>query len=591
MSTSPPPTRDTPPNDSTLSGSPSSSESPTSPLDTRTSDTRTVVRGTGVVSILTLLSRALGFVRDLLVARLFGASPIADAFFVAFRIPNLLRSFVAEGALSAAFVPVFTSELKAGRAAAQNALSEVTTLLLLATVFLSVLGILFSDSIVALFAPGFAARPEQLRLCTLLTQIMFPYICFVSLIAMLNGALNSVKVFGAAAWAQVVMNLALIAGAVIAGWFQDSPAAIVLAISVLVGGIVQVLAQLPALERAGLSLRPARRFWSTVTRELLRLMVPALIGATIYQLNIFLNTVLASLLGTGAVSWLFYADRLTQLPIGIFSIALASVLLPTLSQAHADSNENRFNSHLVNALRYTSFVIIPLASLLAYFAHPLTALIFERGKFSPADTAQTALVVQGLSLGLWAVSCHSMLARACMARKDTVTPTLVGAGGLIVTLVGSLLLMGAPEVQSEGTLSLLVRHAQNLLSRVFPSFDFAQVGLSLSSSVSSFCTFGALSFLLSRRVPKIPWLEFASGTLRTLFSTATALGICHLCLPFLVPIPGLGQQSPGFFPLLAFLSAGGAMWLFGFLGINFLLRSREQRETLNALSALWRKRS
>jgi len=244
---------------------------------------RTIVRGTGVVSALTLLSRLLGFVRDVLVARLFGASYIADAFFVAFRIPNLLRSFVAEGALTSAFVPVFSQELRAGHERAQAALSAVGTLLFIATALISFLGIIGAELIVELFAPGFGADPAKLDLCVLLTQIMLPFIICVSFVAMLNGALNSARIFGAAAWAQVWMNVALIGGALFAGYYAERNAAIILAISVIIGGIIQVVVQLPALRRAGFHLYPTRAIATAPVKEVLRLMVPATIGAAVYS--------------------------------------------------------------------------------------------------------------------------------------------------------------------------------------------------------------------------------------------------------------------------------------------------------------------
>ena len=320
-----------------------------------------MVRGTGIVGSLTLVSRVLGFVRDMLVARLFGSGLYADTFFVAFRIPNLLRSLVAEGALTSAFVPVFASELKQGKEEAQSAFSSVMGLLLLTTALLSVVGIYLASTIVAFFAPGFGVGTEKFELCVLLTQVMLPYIMFVSVIALLNGALNSVKIFGSSALAQVVMNVVLILGAWAAMYLESRAGVIALAVSVMVGGAAHLVAQVPALSRSGFSLAPSLHVFTPVTRQLLKLMLPAVVGATVYQLTIFLNTVMASLLREGSVSWLFYADRLTQLPIGIFSIALASVLLPTLSQAHVEKNRELFVKNLIDAVRYTSFFMIPLA--------------------------------------------------------------------------------------------------------------------------------------------------------------------------------------------------------------------------------------
>jgi len=285
-------------------------------------------RGTAVVSSLTFISRILGFIREILVARLFGASLLADALFVAFRIPNLLRSVFAEGALTAAFVPVFASELAKGKSEAREAMRSITALLLLSTAIVSILGIIFADKIVSAIAPGFEG--ERFELCVLLTRILMPYIMCVSIVALLNGALNSVHIFGISAFAQVIMNLALILGAIVAAYFESKSAAIVLAISALAGGVLQVVAQIPALRRSGFSLLPSYKVLSSSSKQVIHLMLPAILGAAIYQVSIFLSTQLASILETGSISWLSYADRLVQLPIGVFSIALSSVLIQTL---------------------------------------------------------------------------------------------------------------------------------------------------------------------------------------------------------------------------------------------------------------------
>ena len=351
------------------------------------------------MAVFTLLSRFFGFIRDLLVAMVFGASALADCFFIAFRIPNLLRSFVGEGALTAAFVPVFSSELHKGKDKAQKILSQVSAFLFVVTTILTILGIMFAGPIIDLIAPGYSVS-EQAALCVLLTRIMMPYIICISFVAMLNGALNSCNVFGAAALAQVIMNLVLIVGAVVAYFFDPYTGVIVLAASVLVGGIVQIFVQLPALSKAGLRMGAELNFASPEIRTLLKLMFPALLGATVYQISQFVNTLLATLIEAGSVSWLFYADRLTQLPIGVFSIALASVLLPLLSKFSVEGDNQGFHKNLSNSLCYTSFFMIPVCGCLYYFSEPLIRLMFERGKFHEFDTIQTALAVKAYAVGI-----------------------------------------------------------------------------------------------------------------------------------------------------------------------------------------------
>lgn len=450
-----------------------------------------ILRGTSVVAVTTLLSRLLGFIRDLLVAALFGASQYADAFFVAFRIPNLLRSFVAEGALTSAFVPIFSDANKNGKQAAQNTFELVLTFLLVVTIILSILGIYFAGDIVSMLAPGFQSNPEKYSLAVLLTQLMFPYVIFISVVALVNGALNTLHIFGAGAWAQVVMNLVLIFGAIPCFFVSPMLGTILLAISVLFGGFFQILFQVPALNKGGLKFGLQKNIFSREIGDLLKLMLPAIIGASIYQISIFMSTLLASLLPEGSVSWLFYADRVAQFPLGIFSIALSSVLLPLLANDQAADNKESFARNLGNSLRYTSFVIMPFSALLLALAEPIVALLFERGAFSAESSRQTALALQALALGLWATSCHSMLVKAFIARKDTVTPTVVGAVSLVVGLLAGLILMG-PVVNS-GSVSAFILSLQHFFTEALGyEFNLRHVGLALSSSISAWMSLALL---------------------------------------------------------------------------------------------------
>ncbi len=530
-----------------------------------------ILRGTSIVSCLTLLSRILGFIRDLLTARLFGASPIADAYFVAFRIPNLLRSFVAEGALTSAFVPVFAENLATGHKEAQNTIRAVTGLLLAVTAILTLLGITFAPEIVTLFAPGFVEEPSKQSLCIFLTQIMFPYIMCVSLVAMLNGILNSIHIYGTSAMAQVWMNLVLIAGAIIGGLYQGPLTAEILSWSVLIGGIVQVATQIPALVRNGFSPLPARPLLTPATKQIFFLMLPAIVGATVYQLQIFLNTVLASLLRDGSVSWLFYADRLVQLPIGIFSIALASVLLPALSHSAANGNQQEFSKSLVNSLRYTSFIIIPTATIIALFASPLISLMFEYGRFTHEATIQTAKAVVAYSIGLWAVSCHSMVVRAFIASKDTLTPTCVGMFTLIITSFLSLSFMGHPEAITSGTLYNLVVGIQEVLPLSSFGIDLGHAGLALASSIASFFSFGVLAIVLHRR-KSIAWAPFIKATI--------SISLACLVTAIIVKFSIVSIDRP------SALIFGLPLSVISLMAILAITKNTEFRETFSLISRL-----
>ncbi|RMG39765.1 MAG: murein biosynthesis integral membrane protein MurJ [Candidatus Dadabacteria bacterium] len=492
------------------------------------SNSKTLLRGTGIVSSLNALSRIFGFIRDLIVARIFGAGYYADAFFVAFKIPNVLRSFVAEGALTSAFVPIFSEKLKRDQNSAKEAFKIVTGFMLQVTLFLSALGIIYAEEIVRLFGTGFVADPGKFSLCVELTRIMFPYIVFVSQVAMINGALNTLKIYGAAPLAQIVMNITLIAGAIVAGFYNKETAIHILAYSVLLGGFVQVLIQFRPLARSGLLVVPAMQSLTGVTVELLKLMLPALLGAGIYQLQIIINTMLASLLQQGSVAWLYYADRLAQLPIGVFAISLSSVLLPSLSLSAADSNEKEFSKSLNDALRYTSFVMLPLAAGMFFAAEPLVRLLFERGAFSATDTAKTALAVQALAIGLWGISCNSVIIRAFLARKDTLTPALTGLLTLLLSLALSLIFMGSFSSVPQNFPATTLSSIREILMAVFPEYDLKHAGIALAISLATTCSMLVLVFLTGLRVKNLDFSPFASATRKSLISVMLMYGVLKL---------------------------------------------------------------
>jgi putative peptidoglycan lipid II flippase len=536
-----------------------------------------LLRGTAIVSILTLLSRCLGFVRDLFVARLLGASFFADAFFVAFRVPNLLRSFAAEGALTSAFVPVFSSALARSKEDARTAFKRVAGFVLYLTIPLTLLGIIFTPEILAVIAPGFQKDPEKQALSIRLTRIMFPYIICVSLVAMLNSALNSLKVFGASAWGQVIMNIVLIVGAVFALPFDPRTATMVLAISVVVGGIIQVVSQIPACRKAGLPTSATADPRSPEVREVVRLMIPATIGASVYQLNIFISTLLASLLTEGSISWLFYADRVAQFPVGIFSVALASVLLPMLANASATSNEEQFRSGLSDSLRFTSFAILPMAGGIWVLAVPLTSLLFERGAFSHHSTLMTAAAIQAMALGLWASSCYSMVMRAFIAKKDTLTPTLIGVCSLSVYIVSALILMG-PVPSSDAVVTRGIISAQEILLRWIPQVPAqGHVGLALASSMAACFSLILAIGTYTVRIGHFPWETFLRSVGTGVIGTLTMV----------LAVRGLAPW--GLNPLITCVT-GIAIGTLAYTGIALVLRSREMRDSLGVITRRIRRR-
>ncbi len=538
-----------------------------------TSEGTQIVRGTAIVSVLTLLSRVFGFVRELLTARLLGAGFFSDAFFVAFRLPNLLRSFVAEGALTSAFVPLFAERLHKGRDDAARALNNIAGFLLVLTGTISLLGILYAHELVELF--GFA--DDKSELCATLTKIMFPYIMLVSIVALLNGVLNSLKTFGAAAWAQIVTNIVLIIGAAIGFFFDVASAAKILAWSLLIGGVAGVVYQFPALHRANISLRPRFKLLCADTRQLTKLMIPAIFGAAAYQIAIFIATIFASSLREGSVSWLFYADRLAQLPMGVFTVALGTVLLPSLSMAHSMNDQSGFERNLMRSLCFTSVIIMPIATLLFLFAEPLMVLVFEGGRFTRESSINAALALKAMTLGLWAASCHTIAVRGFLARRNTLTPALLGFFSLGLGVVLSLLLMGSPA-SSEAQGSAAISRIQQMLAGFLPLYSFGHVGLAISSSLAALISFLLLYCLLARKLHAFPTRIFLLASLKAFLATA--------CSVFLIVATELFSLAP--WQQIMF---GIPLFLLLFVLISLVLGSVEIREALQTAKKLGRLRT
>ena len=535
-----------------------------------------MVKGVGIVGGLTLISRVLGFIREMIFAHLLGAALAADIFFVAFRIPNLLRSLVAEGALTSAFVPVFATALNKSKEEAQQTLRAAVALLLATTALLSGLGILFADELVYFFAPGFGVGTPKATFCVTLTQIMFPYIAFVSLVAIVNAALNTIKIFGAGPLAQITVNCVLVAAALLASFFPEHTAVLILAWSVILAGILEVVVQFPALRRAQLSLRPSSHLITPATIQIIKLMLPAIFGAAIYQVAILLNTMLASLLREGSVAWLSYADRLSQLPIGIFTVALGSVLLPTLASAAAQKDEQSFGKTLVNSLRYTSFLIVPISGGLFFYAEDLVRICFQRGAFSPLATSMTAMAVQAMALGLWGVSCSSMLMRSLIARKDTATPALIAGVALLFNLLIALLLMGAPVTRPDSEIAALILQLRSWLLLFLPSYSLYHAGLALASGAASTFSVILLMAVLSKRF-WVPWSIFGRATLKALAATSVMLLALHFWKAYM-------------FQSLGGLVSGTALGMAVFLWTAKILHCQELEETFTTILRLIKRR-
>ena len=436
------------------------------------------------VSAMTFISRVLGFVRDAIIARVFGAGLMTDAFFVAFKIPNLLRRLFAEGAFSQAFVPIL-GEYKNRRGEAETKLlvDHVSGVLALALFVVSAIGVLAAPAIIYLTAPGFAATPDKYELAVQLLRITFPYIFFIALTALAGGILNTYSRFSVPAFTPVLLNVSFI---VFALWLVPyfDPPVLALAWAVFAGGILQLAFQVPFLARLNLLPRFRPSFADEGVWRVLRQMGPAVFGVSIGQVSLIINNIFASFLVTGSVSWLYYADRLMEFPTGLLGVALGTILLPSLSKHHATQSTVEYSKLLDWGLRITLLLAVPAAAALALLAVPLVSTLFQYGAFSGADTLATRDAVIAYSVGLVGLILVKVLAPGFYARQDIRTPVKIAVVTLIATQVLNLILIWH------------LRHA----------------GLALAISLGACLNASLLFWLLRRRAVYLPqpgWAAFA----------------------------------------------------------------------------------
>ncbi len=400
-----------------------------------------LLRSAATVGSFTLLSRVFGFIRDVLTAAILGAGPVADAFFVAQRLPNLFRSLFAEGAFSAAFVPLAAGALaESGRQAARDFAEEAFAVLFAALFAFVVAAEIFMPAVMRVIAPGFAADPEKFALVVSLTRITFPYLLFISLVALQGGLLNALDRFAAAAATPVLLNLFLIAGLLLTAREGGGDGRI-LAAALTAAGIAQFLWLMASCARAGMLLRLRWPHLTSGVRRVLKVMGPGVLGAGATQLNLLISTALASLLPEGSVSYLYYADRLNQLPLGVVGIAVATAILPPVSRQVRQGDHDGAVATQNRGIELAVLLTLPAAAALALLAQPILAVLFERGAFGPAQATATAAALAAYALGLPAFVLVKVLAPGFFARQDTVTPVKMAVTAIAANLALTLILM------------------------------------------------------------------------------------------------------------------------------------------------------
>ncbi|WP_348549437.1 murein biosynthesis integral membrane protein MurJ [Psychrobacter sp. KFRI-CH2-11] len=399
-------------------------------------------RSTMVVSSMTMLSRILGLVRDVVLLGVFGAGGLMDAFLVAFKIPNFLRRLFAEGAFSQAFVPVLSEyKEKYSLQQVQILVSRTSGALLLVLSMLTVLVILIAPWVVTLFAPGFADQPDKFAITAELLRLTFPYLLFISMTAFASGILQSYGRFAAPAFAPVLLNLCMIGGALIFAPMFDTPI-MALGYAVAIAGLLQFLIQLPQLWQQKLLVAPKVDFKHEGVRRILKLMLPAIFGVSVTQINLLLNTVFASLMIGGSVSWLYAAERMSELPLGLIGVAIGTVILPSLSKSEAQKDDVSFKKTIDWAARLIILVGVPASAALFILADALMQALFLRGEFTLRDSQMSALALRSMAGGILGFMLIKIFAPAFFARQDTKTPVKIGIISVFANMIFSVVFIG-----------------------------------------------------------------------------------------------------------------------------------------------------
>jgi len=513
------------------------------------SENKQVTKAASVVGASTFLSRILGYIRDMMLAWFFGAGEYSDAFITAFRIPNLMRRLFGEGSLSIAFVPVFTEYLsKHGKEEAFRMAGAAVRILSALLTVTTIVGIIISPLIIHVIAPGFSDSPEKYSLTVTLTRIMFPYIFFIGLVALCMGILNVLGHFAAPALAPVFLNLGMIFSIFLVSLVSTDEKTRIygLAIGVLVGGVMQLLLQIPFLIKKGFRFWGKYRIMHPGLKKVAVLMVPAIFGAAVYQINILVGNLLASLLPEGSISYLFYADRLVQFPLGIFGIATATAVLPSLSRQAAEKKYDALKGTFAHAMKLVMFITIPSMIGLIVLCEPIVALLFKRGAFDAHATKLTADALLYYSFGLWAFSSVRIVVSTFYALQDTRTPVKMAAVSIFANIVLSIALMR----------------------------PMGHVGLALSLSLSSMLNLILLTIALRKKLGILGWRNIAASVVKTTICSMVMGAVVLAVRYWIIPADaGSGSLPILLFGLMTCIIAGMAV----FSLLSYFIKNPELR--------------
>jgi putative peptidoglycan lipid II flippase len=506
-----------------------------------------VTKAAGVVGSATLLSRIFGFIRDVVIAWFFGAGLSSDAFFVAFRIPNLLRRLFAEGSLSVAFIPVFTDMLtNRGKEDAFEMARSAIRLLSVLLVIVTIAGILMSPLIIRILAPGFSDSPEKLSMTIFLTRLMFPYIFFIGMVALSMGILNVLGHFAAPALAPVFLNISIIGSVFLISPHMTHPVT-GLAVGVLIGGVLQLGFQVPFLINKGFYFWKMAKLFHPAIKKIGLLMLPTIFGAAVYQINILVGTLLASLLPEGSVSYLYYADRLVQFPLGIFAIATATAVLPSIARQASQEDLEAVRDTFGYAMKLVFFITIPSMVGLIVLREPIVALLFKRGAFDSKSTHLTAYALLYYSVGLWAFSAVRIVVSTFYALKDTKTPVRTAAISVCVNIILGIVLMG----------------------------PMGHGGLALATSLASMLNLGLLVKALRTKLGMLGLKTIMTSVYKTTICSAFMGAAVWAAALVIIPSEG-GSMMGLFFGLLGSIIVG--LVLYG--SFSMLLKSRELEQVM-----------